>query len=51
MAPIALQLERQTLTSSTTSGGLEGKSLVRGAREARNIQKLSGPSSKALAVM
>lgn len=50
MAPIALQLEGQILTSSTRSDGLEGKSLVRGAQEAQSIPKLSGPSSKDLTV-
>ena len=39
MAPIALQLEGQILTSSTRLDGLEGKSLVRGAQEAQSIQK------------
>lgn len=49
MAPIALQLEGQILTSSTRLDGLEGKSLVRGAQEAQSIQKRSGRSPKGLA--
>lgn len=41
MASIVLQLEGQILTSSTRSGRLEGKSLIREAQEILSIQKQS----------